>query len=157
MEIDGTTIHAVSGQHHCVTVDVTSAETMELSKCVASNIAFRMYLSELGWPQLVPSAIRCDNMGSVLKAASGNSDKRALYMKRRVKYIQNNQDIGESLVQHVATDLNRADILTKAMGGQPFLRMRDMMMNTRAASIHLHAWTRRKIHQHLGSWWSRWC
>ena len=157
MEIDGTTIHAVSGQHHAVTIDVTSAETMELSKCVASNIAYRMYLSEIGWPQLVASAIHCDNMGSVLKAASGNSDKRALYMKRRVQYIQNNQDTGESRVEHVPTDLNRADILTKPMTGQQFLRMRDMMMNTRAAATNIHAWTRRKLHQRLGSWWSRWC
>ena len=156
MEIDGITVHAVSGQHHAVTTDVTSAETMELSKCVASSLAFRMYLSELGWPQAVPSAIGCDNMGSVLKAASGNSDKRALYMKRRVRYIQTNQDVGECRVDHVPTLLNRADILTKPMSGQPFTKLRDMLMNIRAASVHLHAWTRRKIHQRLGSWWSRW-
>ena len=85
------TLHAASGTHAATTIGTTDSETYELSRCVATAIGARDLATELGVPQLEPSPIRCDNSGSVRKAASAASDKRSPYMRRRVKFIEEAQ------------------------------------------------------------------
>ena len=70
--------------------------------------------------------MRNDNSGTVAKAASDASDKRALYMKRRVKFVQEAQKLGEVLVVYVQSAANRADILTKPVSAKIFDARRDL-------------------------------
>ena len=45
-------------------------------------------MTEFGFPQLCPAEVKNDNTGTIAKVASDASDKHSLYMKRRVKFIQ---------------------------------------------------------------------
>jgi hypothetical protein len=101
-------------------------------------------MTEFGFPQFRPSVVRSDNMGTVRKSASDASDKRSLYMKRRVKFIQEAQRDEEVFVEHVPSELNKADILTKPLSTRPFSRIRDMILNIRRSAVNVHAivWSR---------------
>jgi hypothetical protein len=78
VDLGGVTIHAVTGQHHAVTLSTTDSEMYELSRAVATLFGFRDLCTELGYPQSLPSPVQCDNAGGVFKATEGKSDKRSL-------------------------------------------------------------------------------
>ena len=138
-DINNTTIHAVSGQHHAVTLTTTDAESYEISQCVAGTVAFRGFMTEIGFPQAGPSPVYCDNFGTCRKSASDASDKRSLYMKKRVKFVADAQEVGEVKVTKIQSEDNRADILTKVLSGAIFVKMRDLIYNIRRAAVRLHA------------------
>ena len=71
--------------------------------------------------------------------ASDASDKRSLYMKRCVKFIQECQRIGEVVVIYVQSVANRADILTKLVSTKVFETRRDVILNVRRTAVNLHA------------------
>ena len=76
-----------------------------------------------------PSSVKCDNDGTVLKSASATSDKRSLYMKRRVSFISEAQKTEETVVEPIASADNRADVLTKALAAPLFAKLRNMLHN----------------------------
>ena len=41
--------------------------------------------------------------------------------------------------EHVASELNRADILTKALLPKHYIKLRDLIMNIKKAALNLHA------------------
>ena len=48
---------------------------------MATKVAFRWFMNELGFPQLRPAKVRNDNSGTIAKAASVDaSNKRSLYI-----------------------------------------------------------------------------
>ena len=133
------TVHACSGTHHATTLATTDAESYELSRCVATTYGVRDLMTEMGFPQLLPSPINCDNSGSVRKAASAGSDKRSPYLKRRVKFIEEAQAKGATRVAHIPTEYNLADILTKSLPAKLYKKFRDAIMNVRVVAQHLHS------------------
>ena len=106
VELGSTTLHAVSGQHHATTLGTSDSESYEVSRAVATALAFRSFMTEFGFPQRLPTEVKNDNSGTVAKAASDASDKRSLYMKRRVKFVQEAQKLGEVLVVYVQSAAN---------------------------------------------------
>ena len=110
-----------------------------MSQAVAGVVALRMFASELGYPQLAPSVLRCYNSGTVSKAAAAASDKRSLYMKRRITFVQEAQALEECSVQHIRSEQNRADILTKVLKMPLFGAMRAMLHNLTASVMDLVA------------------
>ena len=129
LEIGDVTVGAVSGRHHATTLGTTDSETYEVSRAVAACLALRAFVHELGYPQLQPSGVKCDNDGTVLKSASAASDKRSLYMRRRVSFISDAQKSEESVVEPIASAENRADVLTKPLAAPVFAALRDMLHN----------------------------
>jgi hypothetical protein len=95
-------------------------------------------MAEFGFPQRRPTEIKNDNSGTVAKAASDASDKRSLYMKRRVKFIQEAQRLGEVVVVYVQSAFNRADILTKPVSQKIDDALRDAILDVRRTAVNLH-------------------
>ena len=60
-------------------------------------------------------------------------------MKRRVKFIQECQRIGEIVVVYVQSAANRVDILTKPVSAKVFETLRDVILNVRRTAVNLHA------------------
>ena len=75
------------------------------------------------------------------KAAAAASDKRSLYIKRRITFVQEAQalDLEECSVQHIPSEQNRADILTKVLKMPLFGAMRAMLHNLTASVMDLVA------------------
>ena len=90
--------------------------------------------------------VKNDNSGTIAKAASDASGKRSLYMKRRVKFIQECQAAGEVVVVYVQSALNRADILTKPVTAKVYAGLRrDAILNIRCAAVSIHAFVAAKM------------
>jgi hypothetical protein len=140
--VGGKTVQVNSGQHHATTLGSTDSETYELSRCVANVIGARHFMIEFGFPQNQPSPVDCDNSAGVLKAASATSDKRGVYMKRRVVFVQEAQRLEEILVRHVPGIGNRSDIVTKVIKTKRhFESLRDLIMNVikeQSPAIQIH-------------------
>ena len=83
-----TTIHSYCGQHHLTTLCTADAEGYELSRAVASLMAEREFVTEIGYPQVRPSPAFCDSSGSVFKATAGKTNKKGMYMQKRIKFMQ---------------------------------------------------------------------
>ena len=138
-------MHAVSGQHKAVTLGSSDAELYELSKSVAATLSQRDFVRELGHPQQLASPIHCDNAASVLKAASGKSDKRSLYMRKRTTFVQHATEFEAVTVVKISTELNRADVLTKVLSPKVFAKMRDLILNVRRAAANIHSYVKHQI------------
>ena len=138
VDLGSTTIHAVSGQHHATTLGTSDSESYEVSRAVAAALAFRSFMTEFGFPQRLPTEIKYNNSGTVVKAASNASDKRSPYMKRRVRFIQEAQRLGEVVVTYVQLAANRADILTKSVTQKIYDALRDAILNVRRTAVNLH-------------------
>ena len=96
-------------------------------------------MGSMGYPQLRPSPIKCDADSSVKKAKSATSNKRSLYMVRRIVFTQRAQTSRQIGVAHTPGDRNRADILTKPLSRVLYERLRDVIMNVRAAAAYVHS------------------
>ena len=142
VELGSTTLHAVS---HATTLGTSDSESYEVSRAVATALAFRSFMTEFGFPQRLPTEVKNDNSGAVAKAASDASDKRSLYMKRRVKFVQEAQKLGEVLVVYVQSAANRADILTKPVSAKIFDALRDAILNVRRTAMNIHRWVSAKV------------
>ena len=105
---------------------------------MAAALAFRSFMTEFGFPQRLPTEIMNENSGTVAKAASDASDKRSPYMKRRVRFIQEAQRLGEVVVTYVQSAANHADILTKPVTQKIYDALRDAILNVRRTSVNLH-------------------
>ena len=137
IDIDGVTIQAHCRRHHATTLGTTPSETYELSRAVASIVSHRAWMSEMGLPQLRPSPVECDNSGSVKIAASKQSDKEGLYLKRRKIFIQEAVTSQEVEVVQIPSEDNKADILTKILNSKQYKRLRDKLMNISAAADNI--------------------
>ena len=122
-----TTIHSYSSQHHLTTLCTTDAEGYELSRAVASLMGTREFACEIGYPQVRASPafvwttrVRC----SSIKATQGKADKKGVYMRKRVKFLQDAERWGEASITKIRTDDNRADILTKMLSTKLHKKMR---------------------------------
>ena len=67
------------------------------------------------------------------------SNKRSLYMMRRIVFTQRAQIAGHIGVSHTPGDKNRADILTKPLSKVLYERLRDVIMNVRVAAAYIHS------------------
>ena len=79
---------------------------------------------------------------------SGSSFKRSLYMHRRADFIQKAQSRRAIRVVKIASEENRADILTKQLSPRAYARLRHKLQNVRhggsaAPSIAMHRVARR--------------
>ena len=68
-------------------------------------------------------------------------------MKRRVKFVQEAQKLGEVLVVYVQSAANRADILTKPVSAKIFDALRDaiLKLNVRRTAMNIHRWISAKV------------
>jgi hypothetical protein len=99
--------------------------------------------------QVRPSPAFVNNSGALYKATQGKADKKRMYMRKRVKFLQEAERWGEAAITKIRTDDNRADILTKMLSTKLYKKMRDTILNVKAAALNIHAIVR---HQ-LGKWW----
>ena len=91
--IGTTTVHAKSGKHHGeTTLSTSGAELIEVSNAVAFIEAQRDFVAELGFPQLQPAPLGCDNSAVVAISNKASAFKRSLYLYRRADFVLKSGD-----------------------------------------------------------------
>ena len=54
---------------------------------------------------------------------------RSLYMKRRVRFVQDAYTLGQAKVTHIPGTENRADVLTKSLSTELYEKFRALILN----------------------------
>lgn len=112
-----------------VTLSSTEAENAAAVEATKEIVWFRGLLEELGFKQLEPTMVYCDNASTITMAHdfSGNY-KRVKHYMVRVNFMLEQVRLQSVNLKHVDTKLNVADILTKPLGPTDFLRLRPMLL-----------------------------
>jgi hypothetical protein len=117
-----------------VALSSTEAEINPLVDVSKEVIWFRQLLKELGFPQLEPTPIFEDNASAITLATkwSGNN-KRTKHFGIRIHFLLEQYNTSVIELVHLSTDHQIADILTKPLTTDQFLRLRDLLLGS-----HLH-------------------
>ena len=83
----------------------------------------------MGLHQDAPTVLRVDNSGAVELARDRKSCHRSRHVDRRYFKVREFEALEIVKVEHVPTALNRADMLTKAVDVDTFVRHRSSLMN----------------------------
>ena len=110
----------------------TEAEINPLVDVSKEVIWFRQHLKELGF--LEPTPIFEDNASAITLATkwSGNN-KRTKHFGIRIHFLLEQYNTSVIELVHLSTDQQIADILTKPLTTDQFLRLRDLLLGS-----HLH-------------------
>ena len=112
-----------------VTLSSTEAENAAAVEATKEIVWFRALLEELGFPQLEPTLVYADNASMITLANdfSGNH-KRVKHYMTRINYMIEQVKLQSIKFEHVSSEDNVADILTKPLGPTAFLRLRPRLM-----------------------------
>lgn len=112
-----------------VTLSSTEAEHTAAVKATKEILWFRDLLAELGLAQLQPTILLSDSKSMIQLAEdySGNH-KRVKHYIVRINFLLEQVRSNVIAFQHVPTELNVADILTKPLGPQQFLTLRPLLL-----------------------------
>jgi hypothetical protein len=112
-----------------VTLSSTESENWAAVEAVKEIIWFRDLLSELGFPQTQPTTVFADNASMITLAEhfSGNHAKVKHFMLR-INFLIEKVNEGTIKFEHVRTENNVADILTKPLGPVDFERLRPLLL-----------------------------
>jgi len=104
-----------SKKQSVIALSSTEAEYVALSEAAREAVWLRNLYSELGFPEMEPTTIRCDNEGSVILSRNPQFHQRSKHIKIRHHWIRD-------LVQNKTIDTvdcrdpeQTADVLTKAL------------------------------------------
>jgi len=112
-----------------VSLSSTEAEIIAASTCACEIMYVRKLLEEMGFDMSQPTTLYVDNSGAVELARDHKSCKRSRHVDRRFFKVREWQALGHISVQHIDTKLNPADLLTKAIDKEAFVRHRARLMN----------------------------
>jgi hypothetical protein len=109
-------------------ISSTEAEIVTLTTGSSTTAYVTNFMESLGF-KLEPAVIYQDNMSTMALAMNGRSNSdRTRHIKLRYFFIKQYLDSGEFVLLHCPTDLMIADILTKPLQGEAFLRLRDLLL-----------------------------
>ena len=99
---------------------------MEATK---ETLWFRQLLNDLGFHQLEPTVLYADSASMIALAENtGSAHKRVKHYITRVNFMIEQVKKGNIVLKHVSTFDNVADILTKPLGPQDFVRHRTHLL-----------------------------
>ncbi len=119
---------AKSSSQKIVTKSSCEAELVTLSDGASLGMYLKNFMFEAGMGD-APGTIREDNMSTIKMAKNGRSNSdRTKHINIRYFFVKQFLDSGEFNIEHCATENQIADILTKPLQGDHFLRLRDILL-----------------------------
>ena len=107
----------------------TEAELIALSDLCSPVIWNREFLIAQG-ENLKPTTVYQDNQSTMALVNKGAStSERTRHIKIRYFWVKDQVDNGEIQIVYVPTEDMTADILTKPLQGEHFLRLRQLLLN----------------------------
>jgi hypothetical protein len=117
-----------STKQKTVARSTAESELIATSDAVASEQWLRQFLTHQGY-ELKPSILREDNQAAIQLAKHGRAtSEKTRHIKIRYFFVKQFLDSGELVIEHCPTDRMVADILTKPLQGDQFLRIRDLLL-----------------------------
>ena len=124
-----------------VVTSSTEAECRGLSQFAKENKWQRALQNDLGIYHLAePTLIFEDNTAAITMAVTqGTPHKRSKHFDVEWHYFKEAVEHGEAKLQHVSTQEQAADMLTKALPQKQFIFLRDKIMGAAALQAHFDA------------------
>jgi hypothetical protein len=98
-----------------VATSTCEAEYMALTEAVKEAIWLRRILTELDKDYCGATQLYCDNQGALALADNPGKHKRTKHIDIRYHYVRETVDNGLIMLQHIGTNDQAADMLTKAL------------------------------------------
>jgi hypothetical protein len=122
-----------SKKQSIVALSSTESEYIAAGSAVQELLWLRGMLRELGAAPAT-TTVFCDNQGAKALAESSRQHARTKHINVRYHFIRHHVRSGEIQVDWIPTAQQQADILTKALGAQVFLPLRDKIMGLAPAA-----------------------
>jgi len=120
-----------SKRQPCIALSSTEAEIIAASSAACEIVYVRTILTEAGLDMSKPTCLRVDNSGAIELSRDRKSCHRSRHVDRRFFKVRELEAHGVVKVEHVPTESNRADLLTKALTHEAFCRHRAALMDVR--------------------------
>lgn len=115
-----------SHRQKCVSLSTTEAEYVAAATGSKEVVWMRRLLRDLGWEQLNPTPLRCDNQSAIrlIRSPELQLHQRTKHIDVKYHFVKNLQEDGILDAVYVNTEAQLADLLTKGLDGNRFQRLR---------------------------------
>ena len=131
-QLAGGSVHAVSRRQECVTGSSTHAEVVAASANSNDVVWERGLLAEIGLPQEDPTPLMADANNVLTLVQNLISSKLTRHITRRELVVRERDAAGILAVTKVSTHDNLADLFTKALDRDPFVKLSRLVLNVLA-------------------------
>ena len=121
--------HVVARAQADVATCPMTAEYYSASMACRSIVFFRQVFEDLGWPVVYPIAFYIDNRTCIKLVEAPQVSVKSRHILVQYHYIREFQERKIIRVEHVYACDMRADLLTKVLPKQQFLKARDQVFN----------------------------
>jgi hypothetical protein len=129
IKVNGSVVHWLSKKQKTVSLSSAESEYMALAVSVQETLWIRSFMSELEMLSEAATTILCDNQAAIAIAQNPTHISRTKHIDIRHHFIRDEVKKGSICVQWISTQDQLADIMTKGLGPQLFLRFREQMMS----------------------------
>lgn len=133
----GGPIHWRSQRQSLITLSSTEAEYVSICATVKDTIWLRKLALELNIIDNVPTTILCDNESAIKIATNEKSIHRTRHMKVQAAYPREQMELGEVAIEHVRTEKQLADMMTKPTSIQKYVKNRNSLVTAALLSVCL--------------------
>ncbi|KAG7565068.1 Zinc finger CCHC-type superfamily [Arabidopsis suecica] len=123
----------MSKKQPIVTLSTCEAEYVAATSCVCHAIWLRNLLKELSLPQDEPTKIFVDNKSAIALAKNPVFHDRSKHIDTRYHYIRECVNKKDVLLEYVKTHDQVADIFTKPLKREDFIKMRSLLGVTKSS------------------------
>ncbi|GAB2273823.1 hypothetical protein Dimus_039054 [Dionaea muscipula] len=117
----------VSKLQPIVTLSSTEAEYVAVASCVQHGLWLRQLLKELYMEQAMSTVVNVDNQSAIAVAKNPVYHDRSKHIDVRFHFLREAITKGDVELAYVKTQFQLADLLTKPLGYQCFVKMRNML------------------------------
>ncbi|KAD6455043.1 hypothetical protein E3N88_09749 [Mikania micrantha] len=110
-----------------VALSTTEAEYISAAACACQAIWLRKMMGDLMHEQQLATTIFCDNRSAIFLNKNQGFHSRTKHISIKYHFIRTLTDEGQVKLNSVATHEQIADILTKALGAEQFLYLRERL------------------------------
>ena len=118
VKVGGNTISWATKKQQTVALSTAEAEYMALSSGIQEQISIEQLMGELIGKRMInlPSIVYTDNQSAIVISKDDNNHQRTKHIDIRHHFIRDHVREGRALIKWTPTQLQIADILTKALG-----------------------------------------
>ncbi|KAL8110234.1 hypothetical protein AgCh_026086 [Apium graveolens] len=117
----------VSQKQRCVALSSCEAEFMAATAAACQAIWMRNVLSQITTEEVGPIVLYIDNKSAIDLAKNPVFHGRSKHIHVRYHFIRECVERGDVVLKHIASEYQKADILTKALTTVKFERMRSLL------------------------------
>jgi len=125
----GALVSWCSRRHHIRVLSSMESEYIEASDASKEGLWARQLLGELGHTQHKPTVIYEDNTACINFTKLGKITERTKHIDTRKYYLKQIQQQNLVEIQHISTDIQLADMMTKYILQKSFITMRDIVFD----------------------------